>query len=133
MTHEQFEKAFTEYDVYRPDLAKILSKKVSHEITDKGKTIKKENKDIGKKKYDSARESNENPELEIKIPKRNPNGLHEANTSKQSIEKVKRSSDVVAIGDLHGEMIALEGNLKSAKLIDENGNWIGGNKKVVFQ
>ncbi|MDR0860888.1 MAG: hypothetical protein LBO09_08195 [Candidatus Peribacteria bacterium] len=32
MTLEQFKKAFTDYAVYKPDIGKILSKKVSHEI-----------------------------------------------------------------------------------------------------
>jgi hypothetical protein len=42
MTREQFEKAFTEYDVYRPDVGKILSKKTSHEIKENGEAIIKE-------------------------------------------------------------------------------------------
>jgi hypothetical protein len=46
--------------------------------------------------------------------------------------EVPRSTEVMAIGDLHGSMEAFEANMKHLNLINESGDWIGGNRKVVF-
>jgi len=60
-------------------------------------------------------------------------GLYDANISKKAPREIKRSSDAIFIGDLHGEYIAFQWNLKSVWLIDHSWNWIGWNKKIIFQ
>jgi len=49
-----------------------------------------------------------------------------------SPKEVIRPTNVVVIGDLHGNISALWGNLNASELIDENNNWIGGDTHVVF-
>ena len=36
------------------------------------------------------------------------------------------------MGDLHGSRRAFELNLQKSGAIDEQGNWIGGNREIVF-
>jgi hypothetical protein len=43
-----------------------------------------------------------------------------------------RDRDVVAIGDIHADFIALLGCMYTMSVIDMNGNWIGGNTIVVL-
>ncbi|MDD3302714.1 MAG: peptidoglycan-binding protein [Candidatus Gracilibacteria bacterium] len=45
---------------------------------------------------------------------------------------VFRSQEVMSVGDLHGNIDALWGNLYSLGVIDGNKRWIGGNRKLVF-
>ena len=54
------------------------------------------------------------------------------NNKKIEMIELQRKSDVIAIGDLHGEHQAMEDNLRSLDLIDDAGNWSGDNKVVVF-
>ena len=58
------------------------------------------------------------------------------NTERKEMSEVKRSSDVVAIWDLHWEYKALKWNMEFAWLAREINwhlEWTGWNKKVVFQ
>ncbi len=56
-------------------------------------------------------------------PRRNPERL--------PYSKVVRPTDVVTIGDLHGDMTAFNESLFKQGLTDKSGKWIGGNKKLV--
>lgn len=42
------------------------------------------------------------------------------------------SDDVLAIGDLHGDVVALATLLHQARVVDEAGEWIGGRQQVVL-
>ncbi|PCI25124.1 hypothetical protein COB57_02820 [Candidatus Peregrinibacteria bacterium] len=53
-------------------------------------------------------------------------------TKKISPKEVFRSTEVMVIGDLHGNIDALWGNLESLGVIDDEQNWIGGGEKLVF-
>jgi hypothetical protein len=108
--YDKADKIWTERDAFRE---KIHTPKPAEELADNA--------------MDKSTSGNE------KVSTRNNNGLREPNTSRKSIEAVERSSDVVVVADLHGEMIAFEGNLQAAHLIDANGDWKGRNKKVFFQ
>ncbi len=58
------------------------------------------------------------------------------NTERREMSEVQRNSDVVAIWDLHWEYVALKWNMEYAWLAREVNwhlEWIGWNKKVVFQ
>ncbi|MBU1953870.1 metallophosphoesterase, partial [Patescibacteria group bacterium] len=61
-------------------------------------------------------------------------GMVERNDVRRPPEQVPRSSDVLSVGDLHGNYNILVDNLKSLGAIPESGemHWIGGNKKIVF-
>lgn len=43
----------------------------------------------------------------------------------------KTNSKIICIGDIHGDLLATIQCLRKVKLINKNGNWIGGNKYVV--
>lgn len=67
--------------------------------------------------------------------------LHQPETPKSKISRTKsktrwqdvqRDSDVSFVGDLHGSLRAFRKNLYSLNLINESGNWIGNNSKLVF-
>jgi len=47
-------------------------------------------------------------------------------------EKVPRPTNIIAIGDLHGNINALWGNFNAAGLLDKNKKWIAGNTHVVL-
>jgi len=53
-------------------------------------------------------------------------------TSRLAPQEVRRSSDVAMVGDLHGNYEAFKGNVKHLELVNENGDWVAGNTKVVF-
>lgn len=57
-----------------------------------------------------------NPNLYVEIPK----------------ENIKRESDIIIIGDLHGSIEGFFENLKSVDILDKYYNWQSGNKKLVF-
>ncbi len=46
---------------------------------------------------------------------------------------IQRNQEVLAVWDLHGNIEALWGNLNSLWVIDKNKNWIGWDRKLVFQ
>ena len=48
------------------------------------------------------------------------------------VENVKKQNDVMAIGDTHWNYEAFITDLRAAKIIDGDGNWIGWNKDVVL-
>lgn len=54
------------------------------------------------------------------------------NNVKRPAEQVQRATEVDMVGDLHGEERAFKDNLKALAVIDANGNWTGGNRKIVF-
>ena len=54
------------------------------------------------------------------------------NTKRCEWKEVPRSCPVAFIGDLHGNFQAYTENMKSAGLINDTGEWIGGNTKVIF-
>lgn len=41
--------------------------------------------------------------------------------------------DIFAFGDVHGELDGLIDNLKEAKILDKQNNWVTGNKSIVIQ
>ncbi len=47
-------------------------------------------------------------------------------------ENVVRETEVLWVGDLHGNIEILYKNLKSLKVMDTFGRWIGGNRRLVF-
>ncbi|MBD3360578.1 fructose-bisphosphatase class III [Candidatus Peregrinibacteria bacterium] len=62
------------------------------------------------------------PSEDIKTPNRN--------TEKLPFKEVYRKNDVIALPDLHGDFEAFQNTLKDHNLINENGEWIGGDKRV---
>lgn len=52
--------------------------------------------------------------------------------ARASVERVIRKNDVVAIGDIHGNYDIMIANLRSADLVDNKGNWKGGDRELVF-
>jgi|GEM_PF-2819756 len=68
-----------------------------------------------------------------------PKGSYERNDVKQPPEKVHRSSEVGAVGDLHGNFDIMLDSLKQLGMIPQNATsindiqWTGGNKRLVFQ
>jgi len=56
----------------------------------------------------------------------------ERNTIMQAWYEVPREKDISIIGDSHGNFEGFKLNLKALDLIDENNNWIGGNKNLVI-
>jgi len=63
----------------------------------------------------------------------NPKGGLKAayrNGERLPFKEVKRRTDVIAIPDTHGDFEAFRGALKNNGLINEKGEWIGGEKRV---
>lgn len=54
------------------------------------------------------------------------------NKERREWKDVPRSCPIAFIGDLHGNFQAYTENMKSAGLINDTGEWIGGNTKVIF-
>ena len=55
-----------------------------------------------------------------------------ASISNGDQQGASKSLKIVAIGDLHGDYPAFDRVLRLAKLIGENGEWIGGNRHLVI-
>jgi hypothetical protein len=54
------------------------------------------------------------------------------NTTRMEISEVQRNTDVLAVGDLHGNFGVYRTNLESLGAVNRDGDWTGGNKKIVF-
>lgn len=54
------------------------------------------------------------------------------NTALREYSEVIRETDVMAIPDVHGDIVALKRSLKALGLIDSSDHWAGGNKVAVF-
>ncbi len=54
------------------------------------------------------------------------------NENKESVENVKRESDVYVIWDLYGNINALDWNLEAMNLINDQWSWAKGNAKIIF-
>lgn len=63
-------------------------------------------------------------------PDSNPDSRR--NTEKKEYSEVQRETDVFYIPDIHGDAQALHNSLTNLGVVDNQGNWIGGNKVIQF-
>lgn len=54
------------------------------------------------------------------------------NTEFREWHEVPRAKEIISVGDLHGSRRAFELNLQKSGAINKNGDWIGGNREIVF-
>lgn len=58
--------------------------------------------------------------------------LERINHGQLDFNEVHRETDVVYMPDIHGDVEALKNSLQAMDLINANGEWVGGNKVLVF-